>query len=132
MKKRIFERFRLPGFVSLIRSSNLLKKFMERVGLIKGEQLELEVNQDDLDETGENIVTIKLGNTQQIFNPHNEHYLIGSVGDNETITLCYLEVYNHNVHKGKRSTKNLKKNKGVWFDLTSSEYSLKKGPPLPN
>ena len=132
VKKRIFERFRLPGFVSLVRSSDLLKGFVERVGLLEGKQLEVEVIPEESDDSNENIVSIKLGSGQQIFNPHNEHYLIGCLGDNETITLCYLEVYNQN-HKGRRSTKKARKNrKVVWFDLTSSEYYPRKGPPLVN
>jgi transcription initiation factor TFIIIB Brf1 subunit/transcription initiation factor TFIIB len=132
VKKRIFERFRLPGFVSLVRSSDLLKGFMERVGLIEGEQLEVEVIQEEPDDSGENVVSIKLGSGHQIFNPHNEHYLIECVGDNKTITLCYLEVYSHHNHRGRRSTKKVGNNKGVWFDLTSSEYYPGKGPPLVN
>ncbi|MHA1987211.1 MAG: hypothetical protein ACW98D_11270 [Promethearchaeota archaeon] len=132
VKKRIFEKFKLPGFVSLVRSSELLKKFMERVGLIEGEQLDVEVIQEEPDEVGENIVSIKLGNGQQIFNPHNEHYLIGSVGDNETITLCYLEVYNHYDFKSRKFSKKARNNKGVWFDLTSGEYFPTKGPPVVN
>ena len=132
VKKRIFERFRLPGFISLIRSSDLLKGFMEKVGILEGEHLEVEVIQEEPDGSGENIVTIKLGNGHQIFNPHNEHYLIGCVGENETITLCCLEVYNHRARKGKKFTKKVRNNKGVWFDLTSGEYYPRKGPPLVN
>ena len=131
VKKRIFERFKLPGFVSLVRSSDLLKGFMQKVGLIEGEHLEVEIIQEEPDNSGENVVSIKLGNGQQIFNTHNEYYLIGSVGDNKTITLCYLEVYNHN-HKGRRSNKKVRNNKGILFDLTSGEYFPRKGPPLVN
>ncbi|GAG52687.1 unnamed protein product, partial [marine sediment metagenome] len=47
VRKRIFERFRLPGFVSLVKSSGLLKEFMEKVGLLGGERLEVEVVQED-------------------------------------------------------------------------------------
>jgi transcription initiation factor TFIIIB Brf1 subunit/transcription initiation factor TFIIB len=129
VKKRIFERFKLPGFVSLVRSSGLLKGFMKKVGLIEGEQLDVEVIQEEPDDSGEKIVSIKLGSGHQIFNPHNEHYLMGCVGNNKTITICYLEVYNHH-HKGRRSTKRIRNNKGVWFDLTSGEYFPTKGPPL--
>ncbi len=129
VKKRIFERFRLPGFVSLVRSSDLLKGFMEEVGILEGEQLEVEVIQEEYEDSEENVVSIQLGSGYQIFNPHNEHYLIGCVGNNKTITLCYLEVYDY--HKtGKRSTKKLGKNRSVWFNLISSEYFPSKGPPL--
>jgi len=132
VKKRIFERFRLPGFVSLVRSSGLLKGFIKKVGLIEGEYLEVEIIQEESNDSDENVISIKLGNGLQIFNPHNEHYLIGCVGDNMTITLGYLEVYNHHNHKSRRSTKKVRNNRGLWFDLTSGEYYPRKGPPLVN
>ena len=128
VKNRIFKRFRVPGFVSLVRSAELLRKFMMKVGLIEGEKLDVEVIREEADELGENVVSIKLGETRRIFNPHNEHYLIEAVGENQTITLCYLEVYNHSNPKRRKSSKKLKKD--VWFGLTSSEYYPMKGPPL--
>ncbi|KKL26022.1 hypothetical protein LCGC14_2399460, partial [marine sediment metagenome] len=36
VKKKIFEEFKLAGFKSLVRSSDLLKKFMTKIGLIGG------------------------------------------------------------------------------------------------
>jgi transcription initiation factor TFIIIB Brf1 subunit/transcription initiation factor TFIIB len=132
VKKRIFERFRLPGFISLVRSSGLLKRFMEKVGLLEGEPLEVEFIQEEPDHPEENVVSIKLGSGRHIFNRYNDHYLIGSVGDNKTITLCYLEVYGHHKYRGRKSTKRVRSNKGVLFDLTSGEYYHKKDPPLVN
>ena len=35
VKERIFERVKIPGFVSLVRSSDLLKGFMEKVGILE-------------------------------------------------------------------------------------------------
>ncbi len=132
VKKRIFERFRLPGFVSLVRSSDLLKGFMEKVGVLEVKQLEVEIVQEEPDDdSGTNIVSVKLRNAQQVFNPHNEHYLTGCVGDNETITLCYLEVLNHN-QRSRRSTKKVRSNMDVWEDMTLGEFFPRKGPPLVN
>ena len=127
VKKRIFERFKLPGFVSLVKSSKLLKGFMKKVGILASEQMNVEIIQEEPSDSGENFVSIQLGNGHPIFNPHNDHYLIESVGDNETITLCYLEVHNP---KGKKATRKARNNKGVWFELTSGEYFQKKGPPF--
>ena len=132
VKKRIFERFRLPGFVSLVRSSDLLKSFLEEVGILKGESLEVDVIEEEPCKSEENVISIELGNAHRIFNPHNENYLIECVGDNKTITLYHLEVYNHHNHRGRSSTKKVGDNEGVWFDLTSSEYYPRKGPPLMN
>ena len=132
VKKRIFERFRLPGFISLVRSSDLLKGFMEKVGILEGEQLEVEVVQEEISDSSENVVSIKLGVGQQIFNPHNDHYLIGCTGDNKTITLCYLEVHNHHDQKDSKFSKKVRNDKNLWFGLTSGEYYPRKGPPLEN
>jgi transcription initiation factor TFIIIB Brf1 subunit/transcription initiation factor TFIIB len=92
VKKRIFEKFRVPGFISLVRSSDLLKGFLRKVGLLEGEELNAEVVSK---KTPENVVDIKLGDAERIFNPLNDLYLIGSSSDNGTITLAYLEIYNN-------------------------------------
>jgi len=132
VKNRIFERFGLPGFVSLVRSSGLLKGLMVTVGILEGERLEVEVIPEDSDDSGGNIVSIKLGNDKLIFNPCNDNYLIGCVDHNNSITLCYLEAHNHHNHRDGCSTENVRKNKGMWCDLTSSEYYPSKGPPMVN
>jgi len=129
VKKRIFERFKVPGFISLVRSSELLKGFMRKVGLLEGEELNVKVV---LQENQENIINIQLGNAKRIFNPLNDHYLIGSSSDNGTITLAYLEVYSKDFNNESNSRLKRKKRKkaNVWFDLTLGEYFPNKGPPI--
>ncbi|MFX1457197.1 MAG: cyclin family protein [Promethearchaeota archaeon] len=130
VKKRIFERFKLPGFVSLVRSSGLLKGFMEKVGLIAGEKLDVEIIPENTDDSYENVVSIKLGGARQVFNPHNEQYFMGCFGENKTITLCLLDIHNYQEHIWKKFNKKAKIEPDVWFGLTSGEYFPRKGPPL--
>ncbi|MHA2336142.1 MAG: hypothetical protein ACXACX_02515 [Candidatus Hodarchaeales archaeon] len=129
VKNRIFEEFKLPGFVSLVKSSALLKGFIERIGIIKGEPLNAEIIQGEVENSEEKLVSIQLGDSHQIFNPHNDYYLLGTVDKNKNITLCYLEVYcqeqGHDHY-----TKKQKESKTVLFDLTSGEYYHGKGPPI--
>jgi hypothetical protein len=129
VKKRIFERFKVPGFVSLVRSSDLLKGFLRKVGLMEGEELNVEVIPE---ERQENVVNIELGNAKRIFNPKNDYYLIGSMCDNGTITLGYLELCNNEFipESNSRSKRKMKKQPNVWFNLTLGEYFPNKGPPI--
>ncbi len=129
VKKRIFERFKVPGFVSLVRSSDLLKGFLRKVGLLEGEELNVGVVPQ---EKQKSIVNIQLGKARQIFNPLNDYYLIGSSSDNGTITLAYLEVHNNEFipESTPRSKRKMRKKADVLFDLTLGEYFPNKGPPL--
>lgn len=66
VKKKFFERFRVEGFVSLVKSSGLLKEIMTRLGLLycpTEEQEEIAV--DDR-------VEIVFGDVVSIFNANNE------------------------------------------------------------
>lgn len=129
VKKRIFERFKVPGFISLVRSSDLLKGFLRKVGLLEGTEHNVEVVSR---EAQENVVDIQLGNSKRIFNPLNDLYLIGSSSDNGTITLAYLEVYNNGFSKelNPRLKRKMRKKASILFDLTLGEYFPNKGPPI--
>ncbi|MFW9947123.1 MAG: DC1 domain-containing protein [Candidatus Odinarchaeota archaeon] len=59
VEKKIFERLRVPGFKSLVRSANLLKEVMVKLGVL-------------LDQFMDNdIIEITLGTAQQVFNAHD-------------------------------------------------------------
>ena len=83
MKKRIFEEFKLAGFKSLVRSSDLLRKFMTKIGLIGGGGPEtIAVSQKEL---VSNI--IGGGGPEIIVAPQNELVsdLIGGGGPEESV-----------------------------------------------
>ncbi len=63
VKKRIFEQLNIDGFVSLVRSSDLLKEVMRELGLLEAKE--------KVKDTQNNIVQILLGNANQVFNHHN-------------------------------------------------------------
>jgi len=125
VKKKIFERFELPGFSTLVRSTELLKKFLVKIGLIEDEKLEIESVSEGEDN---GIIHVHLGNVPQVFNPLHEHYLFESFAYNGTITYTYLEVPNH--RKFKRIFTRKLKTDSVWFKLALEEYFPSKGPPL--
>ncbi|MFX0029861.1 MAG: hypothetical protein ACFE8B_11665 [Candidatus Hermodarchaeota archaeon] len=125
VRKKIFERFKLSGFSTLVRSADLLKKFMVKIGLIKDEKPEFDL---DIKEEGNDIIQICLGKSSPVHNPLNEHYLFESLADNGTMSYTYIEVYNQleSIHKRVRKSRTNE----LWFELTHQEFYPFKGPPL--
>lgn len=66
VKKKVFERFRVEGFISLIKSSNLLKKIVTKLGL-------LDCPAEEKEEVAEDgRVEIVFGDSVSIFNANDE------------------------------------------------------------
>lgn len=66
VEKRVMQRFKVSGFKSLVKSADLLKKVMNRLGvldpsLIDNEKAEMDFKSDDL-------VQVVLGNARPVFN----------------------------------------------------------------
>ena len=75
VERRIIERFRVPGFRSLVKSAGLLKKVMTKLGVLEpafndvdGESIDYEDSLVD----GDDIVQAVLGSATQVFNSLNE------------------------------------------------------------
>ena len=75
VERRVIERFRVPGFRSLVKSAGLLKKVMAKLGVldpafvaVEGESIDYEDSLVD----GADIVQIVLGTSTQVFNNLNE------------------------------------------------------------
>jgi len=64
VERHIFKRLKVSGFKSLIRSSDLLKEIIEKLGLIESSSHEL--SQDKAE-----MIEVNLGTTQAIFNMNN-------------------------------------------------------------
>ncbi|MFW9828883.1 MAG: TFIIB-type zinc ribbon-containing protein [Candidatus Thorarchaeota archaeon] len=64
VERKIFERFRVLGFVSLVKSAELLKEVMLKIGVIMEEHIEKIEEEAEYNE----IIEIELGNGMQIFN----------------------------------------------------------------
>ena len=95
VKKRIFERFKVTGFVSLVKSSNLLKKIMERLGLVGVGHETMQT------EKVPEIIEIKFGSAIQVFNGFdNVDFYIYAVRDNDNlpivVSLCLFDHFEDN------------------------------------
>ncbi|MFW9989890.1 MAG: hypothetical protein ACFFC3_14660 [Candidatus Odinarchaeota archaeon] len=96
VKKNIFERFRVEGFTSLIKSSDTLIEIMIKLGLLEGHKSKSEMSQ----EAQEGIVSNKrvdliLGNAKAIFNIHNNisDYLFAMRGINSAPLMLTCNTY---------------------------------------
>jgi hypothetical protein len=79
VKKNIFNRLKIPGFVSLVRSSKLLKETLINMGVFNPEQ-EIMVEGESTD-----IIEVQLGNGTKIFNSNNniDYYMFITKDDNK-------------------------------------------------
>ena len=125
VKKRIFEKFNISGFKSLVRSSDLLEKFMEKIGLIGGGGPE--VSGTPQEEPVSDVIQVQLGNAPQIFNPLNDHYVFEFLDELGTVGYAYLEV--HNLKNRRKSDIKIRQNVGVECNLTLGSYYPGKWPP---
>ena len=125
VKTRIFDKFNITGFKSLVRSSDLLEKFMKKIGLIGGGGPE--VSGTPQKEPVSDIKQVQLGNAPQIFNPLNDHYVFEFLDELGTVVYAYLEV--HNLKNKRESNIRVRKNVGVGCNLTLGSYYPGKGPP---
>lgn len=127
VKRKILKHFKVDGFVSLVRSSDLLEGILERLGLI---ERQVSIVKDDLEES--DIVEITLGNAVQVFNSHNRfnYYCFAIRGEDlSQVNIC-LKV-NHNpldYHLAKPS-KTIS-NTLIDFQIFKYKYSPSKDPPL--
>ena len=128
VKRKIFNKFRVEGFVSLIKSSDLLVKTMEKLGLLEpspdtSEELPSEVA------VSEEHVELVFGTASEVFNSHNEfdYYFFAVRGEYKApafITVKFNELKN-NSHFRRRS----KIKRYNLLDFEVYKYYNSKGPP---
>ncbi len=125
IEQKIFERLRVEGFESLVRSSELLRKLMVKLGVIE----------DDLalDPQPVSILRIKIGNATDVFNAHEsmEYYIyavtttfgcfILTEGDlhSEKFPIQYKNINPDGVNGRERFS----------IELSNFMYPYPKGPP---
>ena len=77
VERKVIQRFNVPGFKSLVKSAELLKKVMEKLGVLDpGFADEIEDSKTTLE--NDDLVHVVLGNANQVFNSLNgseEHFL---------------------------------------------------------
>jgi transcription initiation factor TFIIIB Brf1 subunit/transcription initiation factor TFIIB len=125
VKKKIIHRFRVPGFVSLIKSSELVVEVMEKLGLIHVESEEVigEVVDDQVSE----IVQVVVGNAPKVYNVigHVNYYYFVIKGEQNTPVFIKCGLYNSD-----ESTKKPEKHQGeACLEMLLYRYSPPTGPP---
>jgi len=133
VKKKIFDRFRVPGFLSLVKSADLLKKVVQKMGILgvnkglKEQILSEEVSSVD-------IVEVKLGNAQQVFNSNNnnDYYFFALKVNSQHVLLLALDLFDDTSVRtnDKKPTKNISP-ASKSFNVGMFKY-FNKGPPLVN
>jgi len=77
VERRVIQRFNIPGFKTLVKSAELLKKVMQKLGVLdQGFVDPIEGSKDSL--KNDDIVQVVLGNASRVFNSLNgseEHFL---------------------------------------------------------
>jgi len=93
VKKRIFDEFKISGFTTLIKSTDLLKKVMEKMGLIEVKHIPMEK------ENCPNIIELELGNIKQEFNYlNNADYYFYSLSNNNGLPHFFsLKCFNNSI-----------------------------------
>ena len=126
VEKNIFDRLQVSGFTTLVRSSDLLRKIMSKMGLILAESLGAEGPDSD-------IVEIKLGQALDVFNAHNHFkyyfYVINDCYNNPMV--IYLRV---NPFKYVDPVLNIPPTSPLLedplFEVQFWKFTLPKGPPI--
>lgn len=128
VRKRIFERFRVSGFVSLVKSSDLLKQIMNKLELI-------EINEkSNTSEAPDDIIEIVLGNGVQISNNNNnlDFYFYVIRDDNKLPLIISLQLFNHKKVYIKNSKIPNMEFKRDYINLELLRFYTGKGPPITN
>ena len=120
IKKKIFERLRVEGLVSLIKSSDILVEIMQKLGLLGENKIEV---QEEVATSGR--VEIVLGNATQIFN--GDYYYFAVRGENNTPIIITLKI--NDLPLDLKSDKNPEVQNNNMLDFELYKYYCSKGPP---
>lgn len=71
VERRVIQRFKVPGFISLVKSADLLKKVMNKLGVLDPAFVDLSETSDEVAHC-DDIVQVVLGNASSVFNGLNE------------------------------------------------------------
>ncbi len=118
VKPNFIERFKVEGFKSLVKSSELSVKIMEKLGIIEGEEEPCD------------IVEIRLGHARRIFNNNDsiEYYLFAIRDEDNNVMLTKLDVYKP--YQRFDIIESVEVVDLPQFDMVFRTYSKGKDPPL--
>jgi transcription initiation factor TFIIIB Brf1 subunit/transcription initiation factor TFIIB len=122
VRERIFNQFRVAGFVSLVRSSDLLRTIMEKLGLLEPEE--------DPDDEPADLVEIIVGNASQVFNCNNgvDYYFFAVRDDQDNPVIMTVKIYNALFSKKPNFDQQAQETR--LFDYERLIYYRAKGPPI--
>lgn len=143
VERRVMERFKVPGFRSLVKSASLLKKVMAKLGVLDPSFIDIDGESVDYEESlvdGADIVQVILGNATQVFNNLNEskdfYLFLKSI--NGYLFATVIQNHNNYINSDKRFVNYNQKiiksaervgNKEI-IKLELWRYYNPKGPPL--
>ncbi len=89
VKKKIIEKYKASGFVSLVKSAGILQRIFESLGLICNESEISKRNQEN------GKIEIVFGNATKIFNYHDniDYYFFALGGGEDSCTIFYARVH---------------------------------------
>ncbi len=125
VKKKIFQKFKVEGFISLIKSSDLLVSVMDKLGLL--EEQDLKTKEKIVKSEKEEIL---LGNASKVFIAHNaldSYYFALRENDNSPVFI-FLKIYDSPLDITYEKRPKIKKNHLIDFELY--KYHRSKDPPL--
>ena len=128
VKKRIFEQFKINGFTTLVKSSELLKQVIKKMNLISVEQ----ESQNVAGTVVPDIVEIKLGDAIYAVNHFDDpsfYFFALGQGDDSTL-LFLLKIYGHDSFGIPQNNIHIHRGKIVLFELELLKYVMGKGPPM--
>ena len=138
VEKRVMQRFKVPGFKSIVKSADLLKTVMSRLGVLDPSFIDVREESETTSET-DDMVLLVLGNAKQVFNKLNEskdYYLflrdlsgftvtsiIKEKNSDKTKNILFTDEGNI-THKSEKIDNNDKVKIELW------KYYSPKGPPI--
>ena len=125
IKRKIFEKFKVQGFVSLVRSSELLSKVMKKLGLLNIHQ---QIEEQEEKATAEKVDII-LGKAVQVFNPHNniDYYFFAFRSKDNRPIFVFIDLYHPLINYDLTDVQKVRASK--LFDFEVVKYYRTKDPP---
>ncbi|NHJ19644.1 MAG: hypothetical protein EAX91_01785 [Candidatus Lokiarchaeota archaeon] len=138
VEKRVMQRFKISGFKSLVKSADLLKKVMTKLGVLDASLNDNEDNSKDMADH-DDLIQVTLGNAKPIFNNlnTNDNYCLFTKGYNEILGMSIIDnnsntnlnhILQTNELKSSNKIKKVDNKDKVMLELW--RFSPPKGPPI--
>ncbi|MEE9377866.1 MAG: hypothetical protein V3V33_07500 [Candidatus Lokiarchaeia archaeon] len=125
VKKKIFQRFKVDGFISLIKSSDLLVNIIDKLGFL--EEQDLKAQEEVVNSEKEEIF---LGNASKVFNAHDDldYYYFALREKHNSTVFIFLKIYDSPLDINYEKRPKIKNKHLIDFELY--KYHTSKDPPL--